>query len=230
MAQRGGGGHGGGGGARGGGFGGGGIRGGGFGGGGIRGGGFGGGIVNRGFGYGGYGRYGYGLGYYGSGWGWGLPWWGYGYPLYGWDYGYDPYDYPYGYYGGYAAYPDGGSYQTSPNVVVVNPPSNPGYATTASAQRANPVMRQSDQYGQEIAPFSGYTGSEGSGAASSPIYLIAFNDHVIRAASAYWVDSRTLHYVTLQHEEKQAPLDTVDRALSLQLNRERHVQFQVPAP
>lgn len=246
MAQRGGGGHGGGGGARGGGggfhggggFGGGGIRGGGgFGGGGFRGG-FGGGGFRGGFG-GGYGRglgYGFygGLGYGWGGWGWGSPWWGYGYPLYdfGWDPGY-PYDYGYPYdnsYGSYAGYPEG-SYQTSPNVVVVNPPSNPGYANIVSSQRANPVMRQYDQYGQEVQPQlpSGYSNSGGaSAAASSPIYLIAFNDHVIRAASAYWADGRTLHYVTLQHEEKQAPLESVDRSLTMQLNRERRVPFQLP--
>jgi hypothetical protein len=51
---------------------------------------------------------------------------------------------------------------------------------------------------------------------------------VIRAAASYWVDGGTLHYVTLQREEKQVPLDTVDRDLSLQLNRERRVSFQLP--
>ena len=51
----------------------------------------------------------------------------------------------------------------------------------------------------------------------------------IRAAEAYWVTGATLHYVTLQHEQKQAPLDLVDRALSYRLNRERHVDFQLPA-
>jgi hypothetical protein len=32
----------------------------------------------------------------------------------------------------------------------------------------------------------------------------------------------------LQHEEKQAPLDSVDRGLTMQLNRERNVAFQLP--
>ena len=67
-------------------------------------------------------------------------------------------------------------------------------------------------------------------AAATTIYLLAFTDHVIRAAEAYWVDGKTLHYITLEHEQKQAPLDTVDRDLSLQLNRERHVAFSLPAP
>jgi hypothetical protein len=50
----------------------------------------------------------------------------------------------------------------------------------------------------------------------------------IRAAAAYWVEGRTLHYVTLQHEEKQAPIESVDRDLSMRLNRERRVTFSLP--
>jgi hypothetical protein len=34
--------------------------------------------------------------------------------------------------------------------------------------------------------------------------------------------------VTLQHEERQAPIDTLDRALTLQLNRERQVNLELP--
>jgi hypothetical protein len=42
------------------------------------------------------------------------------------------------------------------------------------------------------------------------------------------VSGDTLHYVTLEHQEKLAPLASVDRALSAQLNRERHVSFALP--
>jgi hypothetical protein len=42
------------------------------------------------------------------------------------------------------------------------------------------------------------------------------------------VNGNTLHYVTLEHLEKQAPLDSVDRALSDRLNRERRVPFTLP--
>jgi hypothetical protein len=85
------------------------------------------------------------------------------------------------------------------------------------------MMRTYDQYGQEVQPAAPSTPASGS-----PIYLIAMKDQAIRAAAAYWVDGRTLHYVTLQHEEKQVPLESVDRGLSLQLNRERRVAFQLP--
>jgi len=71
--------------------------------------------------------------------------------------------------------------------------------------------------------------SNSNGTIGSPIYLIALKDHTIRAAISYSVTGNTLHYVTMEHEAKEAPLDSVDRAFSAQLNRERHVPFQLPA-
>jgi hypothetical protein len=233
WAQRGGG-HGGGGGfggARGGfGGGGGGFRGGsggfhgGFSGGGFRGsGGFG---NHRGFGgFGGFsgfrGRTGFIGGGFGFGLGFGYGGWGYSYPYYSYPYvggywpGYsDVYPYDYGYGGGYG--------YASPAVTVVYAPQPQMAAAPVVVERANPVTHEYDQYGQETKPSAGPAGG------SSPIYLFAFRDNVIRAAASYWVDGGTLHYVTLQHEEKQAPLDSVDRSLTLQLNRERRVTLQLP--
>jgi hypothetical protein len=225
MAQRGGGGHGGGGG---GGFHGGSMGGGSIGGGGFRGGGIGGYGGVRG-GIGGYGGY-YGRGYGGFYGGFGLGFYGccYGYPYYG--YGGWPYDYDYGYgytpyistYPSYYSYPSTYDYNPSPNVTVIYAQPQqamaPAYTTTAQ-----PVMRTYDQYGQATGAAPAASASN-----SSPIYLIASKDQTIHAAAAYWVDGRTLHYVTLQREEKQVPLDSVDRSLSLQLNRERRVSFQLP--
>jgi hypothetical protein len=210
MAQRGGGGHAGGGGGF---HGGGGFRGpsigGGFRGGygGYRGGGF------RGYGYG-YGRGFYGGYSYWPGWGLGLGYWGS--PYYGyWD---DPYAYSVypSYTSGYAAPVE---YNPSPNVTVIYP-SNAPPQYSAPVQ---PAMRTYDQYGQETRPEASTSAPSGS-----PIYLIATKDETIRAAAAYWVEGRTLHYVTLQHEEKQVPLDSLDRGLTMQLNRERNVAFQLP--
>jgi hypothetical protein len=59
------------------------------------------------------------------------------------------------------------------------------------------------------------------------VYLIAFQDHMIRAVAAYWVSGATLHYVSLDHQEHQVAMDQVDRAMSEQLNRERRVQFSL---
>ena len=204
TAQRGGGGgsRGGGGGFHGGG--GGGFHGGGFGNTGFRGG------IGYGYGYGGYGGY-YG-GFYGypysPGWNYGYSYW----PGY-YDYGYSPY--------GYSPY----SYDPSPNVTVIDPAPAQAAPGRVYAERANPVAGQYDQYGQEVK-----SSAEPPAGGAAPIYLLAFTDHTVRAVEAYWVDGKTLNYMTLDYEQKQAPLDTVDRALSLQLNRERRVPFSLPAP
>jgi hypothetical protein len=126
-------------------------------------------------------------------------------------------------YGGYGDYGYGGSPAGygQPNVTVIAPQTQP-QAYPVYVERANPVIREYDQYGQE-------RGSAPSAPSNGPpIYLIAMKDHVIRAAAAYWVDGPTLHYVTLDHEERHVALDSVDRALSQQLNRERQVQFTLP--
>jgi hypothetical protein len=60
------------------------------------------------------------------------------------------------------------------------------------------------------------------------IYLIAFRDHRIIAVKAYWAESDTLNFVTREGEHRKAPLDSIDRAFSEQLNRDRHVPFQMP--
>jgi hypothetical protein len=230
-----------GGGARGGGFAGGGFRGGGFGGGGFRGGAFGGRGFN-GFNKFGFNRFGFGFrGFYGGfwpgwGWGWGYPWLAAGWWP-GYDSCFDPYSCGYGDpYAAPPAYPYPASpyadaspygagyagYNPAPNVTVINPP--PVYAPPAAAQA---VIRQYDEYGQEVPPTPAFASPAAN--AQAPIYLIAFNgSSVIYAAVAYWVDGSTLHYVTLEHQERQAPLSTINRALSFQLNRERRVQFQLP--
>jgi len=64
----------------------------------------------------------------------------------------------------------------------------------------------------------------------NPTYLIAFKDHTIYAAVAYWVEGETLHYVTKQNTHNQVSLDLIDRELSLRLNRERSVDFRLPPP
>jgi hypothetical protein len=63
-----------------------------------------------------------------------------------------------------------------------------------------------------------------------PIYLIAFKGQSnIRAAQAYWVTGDTLHFVTLQGEQRQAPVNSIDRALTSRLNRDRQIDFRLPA-
>jgi hypothetical protein len=215
---------------RGGGTGGGVFRGGGTGGGVFRGGGTGGGVFRGGGGIGhsggfrgGYGGYG---GYYGGYGGYGGYYSPYLYSGFGLGYGYWPWYANYGYDNGYGygsdpaySYP---IYQPSPNVTMVYAP--PAAApTTVYVERADPATRPRDEYGQEIQR------PRSAPDADSSIYLIAFRDRSIFAAVAYWAEGGTLHYVTQEHEQKQAPLSSVDRDLSDKLNRERGVAFSLPA-
>jgi hypothetical protein len=59
------------------------------------------------------------------------------------------------------------------------------------------------------------------------ITLLAFEDSSVVAALGYWMEGETLHYVTKNFEKKTAPLKSLDRALSEQLNRERNVEFKL---
>jgi hypothetical protein len=238
LAQRGGGGMRGGGGfgggMRGGGFGGGGFRGGGgFVGGGFRGGGFRGGFVGGGFrggfnrfGFRGFNRFGFGFG----GWGWPVVWGGGYWPSYSSGWG-DPYDYPGAYPASYAA-PAMTSYYPAA-YPAQQPAANPGnnvvvvYPPMASADSPSPLIREYDQYGQEIRRAPAAVDNSASASGGSPIYLIAFKDRSIRAANAYWVEGNILHYVTIDHQQREASLDNIDRALSEQLNRERRVAFSL---
>jgi hypothetical protein len=147
------------------------------------------------------------------------------YVPYGWNLGYFPgfYDYGYPYAYDYSYGSAAPAYNYSPGVNIVYPPASPA-SNTIYVERATPVIREYDQAGNERQ----ISGDASATANSSPIYLIAFQDHTIRAAAAYWVDGKTLHYVTLQHEEKQTPLDGIDRDFTLQLNRERRVTIQLP--
>lgn len=136
-----------------------------------------------------------------------------GYPF--WDPFFDYSDYGYGYppdYG-YASY--GGGYASAAQPVMVY--QNLAYPPAPPPPPPAPVVRE-------------YTGPPTPQAQSNepPLYLLAFQDGVIRAVLAYWVDGATLHYVSMEHEQKQVPLSSVDRMLSERLNRERNVTFQLP--
>jgi hypothetical protein len=232
FAQRGGGGRGGGFGGRGGGFGGmrgssfGGVRGGGGfrgGRGGFSGGGFRGGVRGGGF----RGSFGGFRGGFRGSYGWPFSNF-YSYPFaYGGGY-YDPFlwdwDYDSGYsnwgaypsYGGYGSYGYGyanpsvlvisnGVPQSQPPVVVEQAPPEPAVREYSAA----PPPSQPKQY-------------------EEPLYLLAMKDGTIRAVLAYWVEGSTVHYVTMEHEQKQMPLSALDRGLSERLNRERNVTFSLP--
>jgi hypothetical protein len=133
----------------------------------------------------------------------------------GYSYGYGGY----GYGGYYEPYYDSGYPPPSPagsNLTVV-------YPAAAAPEPPAPVHPVIHEYGQPE--------GDGTSAPSNngPIlYLIAFRDKNIRAATTYWVDAGTLHYLDTDHRERQAPIASVDRELSTQLNQERRVPFNLP--
>ena len=62
-----------------------------------------------------------------------------------------------------------------------------------------------------------------------PHYLIAFKDHTIYSAVAYWFDGDTLHYFTKGDTHNQASVSLLDRDLTERLNRELGIEFKMPA-
>ena len=47
-------------------------------------------------------------------------------------------------------------------------------------------------------------------------------------AHEYWYSKGILNFVTLEGEQKQTPVSSIDREITLQLNRECDVNFQFP--
>ena len=96
------------------------------------------------------------------------------------------------------------SNQTPPAApVIVQPPPAP------AVWNAGPQLHQAKKY-------------------EDTLFLLAMNDGTIRAVLAYWVEGATVHYVTMDHEQKQTPLSSLDHGLSERLNRERNVTFRLP--
>jgi len=138
------------------------------------------------------------------------------------------------YYGGGDYYNDPGQpqvvyvpqqpQQQSPQVVI-----NQGFMP----ETARPIVREYTQDAsggiQVYAPPSSNTAAASTAPDEDPLYLIALRNHTIYAARAYWLEGDTLHYITGKNSHNQVSLNLVDRELSDRLNRERDVEFRLPA-
>jgi len=135
----------------------------------------------------------------------------YAVPVYVGDYG----AYGYGYDGNYAAPPPTAPQQ--PNVIVIYPPAQqpvvlgPGEAPYAAAPAPEQAQPAPDSSGIEPSH-----------------YLIAFKDHTIYSAIAYWVEGDTLHYFTSPNNHNQVSLSLIDKDLTERLNRESGITMQLP--
>lgn len=133
---------------------------------------------------------------------------------------------------GYGGYGYGSGYEESgpaqPNVTVVYPPAQPPVIINqylgAPPEQGQPPETASSNMHFYQAPASGVESSP----SESSYYLIAFKDHSIYSAVAFYVEGDTLHYFTEGNVHNQASLELVDRPLTEQLNRERNVDVRVP--
>ncbi len=133
--------------------------------------------------------------------------------------------------GSYAAYPYAPA-AAQPNVIVI------GGGSSIPAQPVAPVvvnqftpqpLRAAPAVVREYAPEAPPQAAEPDQAGyHSTLYLIALKTGLIQAALAYWVEGAELHYITRDRRHKQVTLTGVDRAFTLQLNRERGVAFRLP--
>ncbi len=58
-------------------------------------------------------------------------------------------------------------------------------------------------------------------------YLIAYADHSVYSALAYWIEDHTLHYVTTQNTHNQADLSLIDVEFTKKLNQDRNMPFSL---
>jgi hypothetical protein len=62
-----------------------------------------------------------------------------------------------------------------------------------------------------------------------PLYLIKLTyQNNVWMAQDYWYTEGTLNFTTLQGEQNKTPISSIDRAFTLQLNRDCGVVFQLP--
>jgi hypothetical protein len=144
-----------------------------------------------------------------------------------------PYAYPV-YVGGYGYGDPNYGYQQQPNVTIINPPQQvPQVVINQNfiPERATPVMREYSQDssgGVQSYEAPGREPVQTSPEDNTDYYLLAFKDHSIYSAFAYWVEGDTLHYVTPQRAHNQVSLSLVDRELTDKLNCDRNLQVKLP--
>jgi hypothetical protein len=170
-----------------------------------------------------------------SGYGYGHPGRGYvyAYPLYVGGYGgYGSYfgDYSSGYAPSYP--PPGYASGVDPSM---QPPAAPPVVINQYFGAPPPMAGAPDQpptddqsihfYGQQGAP----TGYSPAPASDNRTYLIAYKDHSVYTAIAYWIEGSTLHYVTTANTHNQADLNLIDIDFTKKLNADRSMPFNVPA-
>jgi len=91
-------------------------------------------------------------------------------------------------------------------------------ALAAAAQAALNAQLIGMLSGQLKPPDPPHVSAGASGRPEGPVYLIAFKDNTIHAATAVWTDRLMAHYMTREGAHEQVLLDLVDWRLSAELN------------
>lgn len=117
---------------------------------------------------------------------------------------------------------DGGAQQQQQNgVTIVMPPQQPVVINQYYDAPPKPQM-------MVLQPESAPAPEADAGASEAPHFLLAFKDHTIYSAIAYWVDGDTLHYFTSGNTHNQASLSLIDRDMTERLNKDTGVEVKLP--
>jgi hypothetical protein len=108
--------------------------------------------------------------------------------------------------------------QQQPNIMIVYPPLQ---------QPAGPAPG-GDSSAAASTDLAGQAAAEEPAPPEPQQYLVAFKDHTIYAAVAFWVAGDTLHYFTSGNTHNQVSLSLVDKPLTERLNRESGVDMRLP--
>jgi len=128
-----------------------------------------------------------------------------------------------GYGGGYY---DGGyePQAPQPSITIVNNPPVQQAPTVILNQNFAPQAPPQPEGGEGetthvFQPAPRVDPASDSAPAAVHYYLIAFKDHSVYSALAYWVEDKTMHYVTPQQTHNQASLDLIDMDFTKKLNQ-----------
>jgi hypothetical protein len=135
-----------------------------------------------------------------------------------------------GYYdNSYAGQPAAASLgQEQPNVVVIYPPQQAPVIINQFGSGSGDSPYATRVQPQYIYPMQSAPAQAEESPAEATHYLIAFKDHSIYSAVAYWVDGDTLHYFTTGSTHNQASVSLIDRELTARLNRDSGVEVKLP--
>lgn len=150
----------------------------------------------------------------------------------------------YGYGYGIGAYPvyigglSGDYYSGYGDPSLVGASYGPGYAGVPPSAPAAPAVVINQYFGAppggpsedpNVQVYSD-TQRESAPVAAAPeprTYLIAYADHSVYSALAYWIEDHTLHYVTTQNTHNQADLSLIDVEFTKKLNQDRNMPFSL---